>query len=917
MSPHPCTHHQISSSTNQRPTMSKLSAKVKNVLSGDTVVLVPTKTTQFPVPERTLTLQYVRGDSYQAKEYLRQLVIGKEIRFLVLFKIPASGKEFGDILAPVFQSLIKHMVQNGWVKLKDNVRGDSDAEAEFVEELKAAEAEARTKKLGIWADKFVEPQIVPLSEAIIAKSQKSGLTTVIERVIGGDRVVARIIVNKDQHVQQPVLLAGIKAPRTDDTGSTLKVAQLAKQFVEEKLLTTKTNVKVRIVGENQTGVPLVVVEHPSGNSITEKLLENGYAEVADWQSQLLGSVAMGGLRKAEQTAKALAKGLFASLAGTRVATSAGQLASSKTLRPGITVENVAIARVVSADTYLVRLPSGDEITVQLASLRAPRPHDTTITTNSALQQSLVQTATEFARSHAIGRSASMHVDGFRDAVKELSLEPRFMVSLKIGNKDISEQLVNNGYATVIRHNKQTSGERSANWDRLVELEEEQKKLGKHGVFYSGDISKILTVGSRTVNASENFSKAKTFFNALHKKGRVLGFHIEYVLSPNRVILYNPKEGTKLALLLAGLANDRNEDAVAYLNKKYLQRNVELDVDDTAKTGAFIGNLYSGSSATKPVQVELVESGLVAVHGHSVNFSEFGSDLVAAEEKAKLAHKGIWKDYDESLAQKDAQEAAEKLQLLNLEAAKPRFFDIEVVDIDRSGVLSYHLIDGETAGKFAKFKADFNTFHLQNASASANSIDLPVNLTKAPKKNALVLAKFDENGKYYRAKVVNFDRATGKYEVKHVDFGNIDTVPLSSLRVLPDKFSVAQYKPFAHTCKLQNITLPPTQPRDYLTEAIYLLEDLTFDKKLVLSGLPSTTPGVEYDGILYDAEQSLTDINYTINKQLVSEGFAIVDAKCGASLKEYVSTLLEEQTTAKAERTGCWELGDITEDNEPL
>lgn len=901
----------------------KLSAKVKNVLSGDTVVLVPTKTAQFPIPERTLTLQYVRGESYEAREYLRQLVIGKEIKFQVLFKIPASGKEFGDILAPVFSSLIEHLLLKGLVKLKENIHVDNDTEADFVENLKQLEADAKTKQLGVWSSKFAEPEVVPITEALISRSQKAPLTAVIEKVISGDRVIGRIFINKLQHVELPLLLAGVKAPRTDETGSTLQVAQQAKQYVEDRLLTSKVNVKVKIIGENQAGLPLVFVEHPTGNNIHEKLLENGYAEIVDWQSGLIGSAIMSQLRKAEQTAKALGKGLFASLSGTKPAAGLSKLAvSSKTLRPGLTIDNVTISKVINVDTYNVRLPTGEEITVQLASLRGPRPNDTTVTSNSLQQQALVQMAKEFARTHAIGKSTTMHIDGFRETNKDLGLDSRFLVSFKLGNKDLSELIVSNGFATVIKHNKQTSGERSMNWDRLVEIEEEQKKLGQKGIFFSGgDISKILTIGSRVVNASESFSKAKTFFNGFQKKGRISGgYYVEFVSHANRVKLYNPKEGTKLTLILGGLSNEKSSEStegLEYMNKKYLQRNVEFEVYDTDKIGGFIGNLYANSQAVKPVQVELLEAGLVTIHNLAIHSNDFAADFVKAEDSAKAAHKGLWKDYDEASAKREADAASSKLAQLNLEAAKPKFFDFEIVDIDKSGVLSYHLIDADTSTKFKKFKSEFNDFHLQNASASTSSVDLPINLTKPPKKNELVSAKFDENGKFYRAKVINFDRSTHQYEVKHIDFGNIDKVGLSSLRVLPKKFGLDVLKPFAHTCKLQNIILPPTQPNDYLTEAIYLLEDLTFDKKLVLSGLPSTTPGVEYDAILYDAEQSIKDPEYTINKQLVAEGFAIVENRAPVHLKDYVDKILKEQNTAKAERIGCWELGDITEDNEPF
>ena len=52
----------------------------------------------------------------------------------------------------------------------------------------------------------------------------------------------------------------------------MKVAQQAKQFVEDKLLTTKAELTCSIIGESQTGVPIAIINHPSGNNIHEKLL---------------------------------------------------------------------------------------------------------------------------------------------------------------------------------------------------------------------------------------------------------------------------------------------------------------------------------------------------------------------------------------------------------------------------------------------------------------------------------------------------------------------------------------------------------------------------------------------------------------------------------------------------------------------
>lgn len=884
--------------------MSQLfSAKVKNVLSADTVVLVPAKSAQVPAPERLLTLSHVRGESFEAREALRQLLIGKELKFKVLYKTN-TGREFGDLQAPVFSSLVEFALQKGWVKLKDN-----NDDSEYTETLAEIEAHARKEKVGVWAE-TPEPELVPLDDDIIAQLQEKPLPTVVEKVISGDRIVVRVLLNEKKHFSGPVLLAGLRAPRTDEP-SQQKIAFQAKLFVEERLL-TKTTVAIRIIGQSQTGVPLAIIEHPSGNDIHEKLLESGLAEIVDWQSTLIGSSTMGRYRKAEQTAKALGRGLFAS--HTKPAAPAGATSSSsKGLRPGSTVENVTVAKVVNADTLVLRLTNDEEITVQLASLRAPRPNDSTVTSGGPQQQALVNTAREFVRKETIGKSGSLFVDGFRNANESLGLEARFLVSFKLnGSIDLSELIVSNGFASVIRHNKATSSERSLNWDRLVELEEEQKKAGKKGVWFSGDINKVLTVGTRIVDASENASKAKTFFNGFQQKGRISGgFYVEFVSSVNRVKLFNPKEGLKLTLILGGLSNSRkSEEGLKYMNKRFLQRNVEFEVYDTDKVGGFIGNLFPNSKALLPVQTQLLEAGYTSIHEIAVGSNKFSSEFIKSEDAAKANKKGIWADYDETKVQRELDANNQKLAQLLVEAAKPKFFDIEVTDIDNNGVISFHQNDASSS--FAKFKLEFNTFHAQVVSSSSASADLPHNLAKAPRKGELVSAKFSENGKYYRARVTNFDRSSNKFEVKHVDFGNLDKVGLSSLRVLPAKFSLAAQAPFAHTARLQHVKLPPNKPTDYLSEALYALEDLSMDKKLVISALPSSVAGVEYDVVLYDSEQSIKDPSYTINKQLVSEGWGIVEAKSGSGI---VAELLAAQQKAKNSHLGCWEFGDVSFDDE--
>ncbi|KAI5959296.1 uncharacterized protein KGF55_005446 [Candida pseudojiufengensis] len=893
--------------------MSLFVAKVKNVLSGDTIVVTPLKSNQFPPPERVITLSYVKPiDEFNSKEYLRQLLIGKEIKFKVDNK--AGNREFGDVQSPIFKSLIEYLLSNGYVKLRDNIPDD-----EQVDELKQIENNAKLNQKGLWSTKTKKIEIIPINEDIILSSQKSPLKLIVEKVISGDRIIGNVFVNKTQVANTPLLLAGIKSPRTDDQSQSqqlLKVSQQAKQFVEDKLLSTKAELTTTIIGENQAGIPIAFINHPSGNNIHEKLLESGFGEIVDWQSSLIGSSVMSQLRKAEQIAKALGKGIYAN---TTTKTINGAQNGSSKLKPGVSIHNATIAKVINADTLLVRLSESDEeVTVQLASIRAPKPNDTTVTSDQSKQQALVATAREFVRNQVIGKQGTLYIDGFREANKDLNLEARFLVSFKYGNNDLSELIITNGFGTVIKHNKATQNERSLNWDKLIELENDAKKLGKKGIY--GDLNKVLTVGTRIIDASENLTKAKTFFNGFKQKGRISGYYIDFIPNVTRVKLFNPKEGLKLTLLLGGLSNNKNdvlsEEGLKLLNKKYLQRPIEFEVYDTDKLGGFVGNLYANSNSLSPVQEQIISQGLAKLHEFAVNSNPQASVLIKAEDNAKAQGKGIWKNFDASKENNELAQATAKIESTKLESLKPKFFDIEVVYIDSEGLLYFHKTDPKQKQIFTKFKQDFQQFHSQAPSASKLSQDLPVNLDKPPKKGELVSAKFSDDNKYYRARFLGVDKTTNKYEVQHIDFGNIDKVSLSALRQLPTKFNTTTIPKFIFTTTLQNLRLPPSKPTDYLTDAIYALEDLTYDKSLVLSALPGVQ--AEYEGILYDSEESLKDSSYTINKQLVKEGWAVVDTKNVKPVnKEYVDELIKIQKSAKSNHIGCWEFGDVSFDEHDL
>jgi staphylococcal nuclease domain-containing protein 1 len=141
---------------------STFEAKVKSVLSGDTVIL---HNINDPKQERTLSLAFVtaprlrrEGDepfAFESRDYLRRLLVGKVVRFQVLYKIPTgANREYGLVVLPNRTVLPEQAVAEGWLKLRDDAgrKDDSDEAAHLLEKLQALEARARADSKGVWAE---------------------------------------------------------------------------------------------------------------------------------------------------------------------------------------------------------------------------------------------------------------------------------------------------------------------------------------------------------------------------------------------------------------------------------------------------------------------------------------------------------------------------------------------------------------------------------------------------------------------------------------------------------------------------------------------------------------------------------------------------------------------------------------------
>ena len=142
--------------------MAAQEAKVKSVLSGDTVIL---HNINNPKQERTLSLAFVtaprlkrEGDeqyAFESRDFLRRLLVGKVVRFNVLYKIPTGvNREYGLLSLPNRTQFPEQAVAEGWVKLRDDAgrKDDSEEATALLEKLQALEARARADSRGVWQD---------------------------------------------------------------------------------------------------------------------------------------------------------------------------------------------------------------------------------------------------------------------------------------------------------------------------------------------------------------------------------------------------------------------------------------------------------------------------------------------------------------------------------------------------------------------------------------------------------------------------------------------------------------------------------------------------------------------------------------------------------------------------------------------
>jgi staphylococcal nuclease domain-containing protein 1 len=761
--------------------------------------------------------------------------------------------------------------------------------------LRSLETQAKDELKGLHAGAggYIEVQNDLGGPDFLTQWKGKTVDGIIERVISGDRLLVRLLLTEKKHYQVMTLVAGIRTPSTErvnpSNGQTQPAEEFgndARAFVEQRLL--QRPVQVKIVGASPQGQLVGSIIHPRGN-ISEFLLKEGLARCNDFHSTMLGSD-MAALRAAEKEAQGARRRLHKAFVGKAT----GSKDSEET-----------VTKIIGADTVIIRNKAGVEKRISLSSVRGPRAGE-------ASEAPFRDEAKEFLRKKLIGKHVRVSVDGTKPASDDF--EAREVATITQGGKNINLQLVQEGYCTVIRHRKDDT-DRAPNYDELLAAQETAKEEKKG--MWSGKPPKVR----QYVDMSENVQKAKIQLSTLSRQKKVPGI-VDFCKSGSRFTILIPREGAKLTLVLAGIRAPRSgrtpqdkgepfgQEALDMATKRCNQRDCEIDVHDIDKVGGFIGDLYVNRESFAKL---LVEEGLATVHKYSAEKSGNAAELLAAEDRAKEARKGLWQDWDPSQdAEQEAEAAAAEAPAdasATIEKKPQDYRDIMVTNIDSNGKIKVQEI-GKGTDALESLMDQFRQFHLNPTNTAS--------LKDVPKVGDYVAAQFTEDGEWYRARIRANDRAAKVAEVVYIDYGNSEKQPWSKLRPLSQpQFTTQKLKPQAIDTQLSFVQLPASP--DYLSDAINYLYEVTDGKRLVgCFDYVDAKEGISYVTIFDPKAEGADKATESVNRKIVLDGHALVARKLKAWERSKVfepilKNLKEAETQAKDGRRGIWEYGDITED----
>lgn len=884
-------------------------AIVKSVQSGDSII-IRSQPKGGPPPEKQINLAYLLAPkisrklpdgshtadepfAWESREFLRKKLVGKVIQFRVEYKVPFGNNQ--RECATIFlasENINETLVNEGLVDVVKRAQNKDNPDVVRLIELEEAVKSSKSK--GKWSGNAIKRTILQDFEngqSFIGKNMDG----IVEHVRDGSTMkIGLFLPSSDQssvtYQMVMVVLSGVRCPQTNEP-----FGEEARFFTESRLL--QRDVLVHVEQINPGGNTVVATITFMDRDIAEYLLREGYAKCIDRTLGLTKDPKK--LRTIENEAKSRKLRIWKDF--------------KETARSSSSVNfDAKVLEISSADSLVIQHNDTKEIKkIFLASIRAPRlvnddgqtvlassggggggGTDTKKQFRPLYDIPFMFEAREFLRKRLIGKTVKVRVD-YVQPKNENFPEKTCSTVLTGDGQNIAEQLVLNGLATVVKY-RQDDDQRASDYDSYLAAEQKAQKNNKGLHSNKTDAGMV-----RIADLSVDLSKAKSMAPFLTRwTGLRREAVIEYVFpSSTKLKVYIPKESCLINLVLSGVNTPRPNDpmladAVRHVRLRVLQRDVHVEIETVDKIGNYIGSVYYDKNNN--LALDLVRNGLLSVREYNKNM-----ELNNVETEAKTARRGIWKDYKEEVAVEN----------------------VEEIDLDGDNETA-PVVDDVAQRKrviITNLAKDFTSFHAQQVKdgpeieamllrlrqeATANP---PIAGSYRPKKGDLVMAKFSEDGLWYRARVEKTVTAN-ESQVIYIDYGNRETLDNKNIASLP----------------LGNFTSIPAAAKEYAFAFVFPDTDEEFVDEVRAVFMNVTANKVvllktEYKdvGNGLEAATLLDEINKKdIVLQMVKDGWLFVDTKTRRDrrLLKKVGEYKEAQEYAKKNGLNLWQYGDVTPDD---
>lgn len=873
--------------------------------------------------------------AFPAREWLRQMVVGK----MVSFEVRKQGASAGDRVYGLLSvtppggtpdqtiSLAQEAIRNGFATPRMTPTADGTAETtdngieggteeeEWKMSLWQAYDEAKRSQAGIHSQTPLVRKIKNAGEAfetleLVQLSQKVGsqggkIKCVVEYIFDGSRFRIQVIdpaMGELQYGSFTLLLAGVSSPRVGNPRATPPsqseaFADEARTFAELRIL--QRELDITLYGTDKSGVCGVgSILHPKGN-IAVELMKNGLAKMSDWSLRMMSPADVPALRIALNNAKQTNLGIWHSYAPPQLA--------------GASVIIGTVIEVLTGDTVNV-LPDGvaydseDKLVkISLASIRAPRIGNERV---GRANEPYSPECRDRLRVMTVGKPCKIQVHYERDIPYGNRTETRQFGTLSTKTKsDVGETLISEGFATTQYH--KDGEETSPRYDDLRAAESIAKAAMK-GLHSDNEYK------STAINDLSDPKKAKAYSGSLMRAGKLKAI-AEYCFNGARFKMFIPSENCYIMFAPNALrcpqpsppvgstrqgkpAEPFGDASKRHARLTVLQRTVEIDCSGCTLGGVIVGSIFVGSGASRrDYGIELVGAGLATVDQRKIDYGEAPQDLVDTQAAAQTNKVGIW-----SIAQ--PVDTTYRAPSKSNERQKDEILLVRISEIRSGTHFFYHIVNDEASKVMDNSMKLFTT----NNGTEGAPCDFKI--------NRVVAALFDDGtGKsWYRAKIVE-KQPGNKAVVLFLDHGNTATVPVAThLRPLDPSLGTDRIPPIAQEATLA-LTLSRPLSDEYGMDAARKLQSLCWGKDLSIR-----TTGRDENGKM--AVTISTGSNETVNEELISAGLARVAKPAavqtmaanmvnGSAVIKLAADLNVAQEAARRSRAGMWVYGDVGDDDE--